>query len=53
MSEPLVGVLVDPEPPQSFMRRPKHLRWLNPDYLAWVKRTPANAARCLQMIHIT
>lgn len=46
MSEPLVGVLVDPEPPQSFMRRPKHLRWLNPDYLAWVKTQPCE---CCQM----
>ncbi|XHF49439.1 MAG: DUF968 domain-containing protein [Enterobacter roggenkampii] len=46
MTEPLVGVLVDPEPPQSFMRRPKRLRWLNSDYLAWVKTQPCE---CCQM----
>lgn len=45
LTEPLVGVLVDPEPPQSFMRRPKRLRWLNPDYLAWVKTQPCECCQ--------
>lgn len=36
----VVGVLVDPEPPQSFMRRPKRLRWQCREYLAWVKTQP-------------
>lgn len=37
LPKPVVGVLVDPEPPQSFMRRPKHLRWQCREYLDWVK----------------
>jgi len=37
LTEPLVGVMVDPAPPQSFMRRPKRLRWEHRNYLKWVK----------------
>lgn len=40
LPKPVVGVLVDPEPPQSFMRRPKHLRWQCREYLGWVKTQP-------------
>lgn len=40
LPEPLIGVLVDPAPPQSFMRRPKRIRWENQAYLDWVKSQP-------------
>lgn len=40
LPKPVVRVLVDPEPPQSFMRRPKHLRWQCREYLDWVKTQP-------------
>lgn len=38
--KPIVGVLVDPESPQTFMKRPKRTRWENAKYLAWVKTQP-------------
>lgn len=38
--KPIVGVLVDPESPQTFMKRPKRTRWINEKYLAWVKAQP-------------
>ncbi len=37
---PVVGVLVDPESPQTLMKRPKRTRWDKPKYLAWVKTQP-------------
>lgn len=37
---PVVGVLVDPESPQTFMKRPKRIRWMDEKYLAWVKTQP-------------
>ncbi|WP_193127169.1 DUF968 domain-containing protein [Enterobacter hormaechei] len=45
MAEPLVGVLVDPAPPQSFMRRPKRLRWECREYLDWVKTQPCECCQ--------
>lgn len=45
LTEPLVGVLVDPAPPQSFMRRPKRLRWESRDYLNWVKTQPCECCQ--------
>lgn len=45
MDEPLVGVLVDPAPPQSFMRRPKRLRWECRDYLDWIKTQPCECCQ--------
>ncbi|MFL7890108.1 DUF968 domain-containing protein [Enterobacter pseudoroggenkampii] len=45
LTEPLVGVIVDPAPPQSFMRRPKRLRWENRDYLNWVKTQPCECCQ--------
>jgi hypothetical protein len=44
-TEPLVGLKVDPAPPQSFMRRPKRLRWENRDYLNWVKTQPCECCQ--------
>ncbi len=38
--KPIVGMLVDPESPQTFMRRPKRTRWDKPKYLEWVKKQP-------------
>lgn len=38
--KPVVGVLVDPESPQIFMKRPKRNRWRDEKYLAWVKTQP-------------
>ncbi|EFF7671935.1 DUF968 domain-containing protein, partial [Escherichia coli] len=31
---------VDPESPESFMRRPKRRRWVNEKYTRWVKTQP-------------
>ena len=45
LTEPLVGVLVDPAPPQSFMRRPKRLRWECREYLNWVKTQPCECCQ--------
>jgi len=49
VSEPLVGMMVDPTPPQSFMRRPKRLRWECREYLDWVKTQPCEC--CQQHSH--
>ena len=38
--KPVVGVLVEPESPQTLMKRPKRARWDKPKYLAWVKTQP-------------
>lgn len=45
LNEPLVGVMVEPEPPQSFMRRPKRLRWECREYLDWVKTQPCECCQ--------
>ncbi|EHN8756958.1 DUF968 domain-containing protein [Enterobacter asburiae] len=45
LTEPLVGVVVDQAPPQSFMRRPKRLRWESRDYLNWVKTLPCECCQ--------
>lgn len=45
LTEPLVGVMVDPAPPQSFMRRPKRLRWESRNYLNWVKTLPCECCQ--------
>jgi hypothetical protein len=45
LTEPLVGVMVDPAPHQSFMLRPKRLRWESRDYLNWVKTQPCECCQ--------
>ncbi|MCU6383423.1 DUF968 domain-containing protein [Enterobacter quasiroggenkampii] len=45
LTEPLVGVMVDPAPPQSFMRRPKRLRWESRNYLNCVKTLPCECCQ--------
>lgn len=45
LTAPLVGVIVDSAPPQSFMRRPKRLRWESRDYLNWVKTQPCECCQ--------
>ncbi|WP_048980356.1 DUF968 domain-containing protein [Enterobacter asburiae] len=45
LTEPLVGVMVDPAPPQSFMRRPKRLCWGSRNYLNWVKTQPCECCQ--------
>ncbi|MEG0716821.1 MAG: DUF968 domain-containing protein, partial [Morganella sp. (in: enterobacteria)] len=41
--KPVVGVLVDPESPQTYMKRPKRIRWTAPEYLAWIKTQPCES----------
>ncbi|AXH61164.1 MULTISPECIES: DUF968 domain-containing protein [Providencia] len=36
----ILKLTVDPEPPASFMKNPKLLRWTNDKYLQWVKSQP-------------
>ncbi|EIC1148370.1 hypothetical protein, partial [Escherichia coli] len=36
----VVSIAVDPESPESFMRRPKRRRWVNEKYTRWVKTQP-------------
>ena len=36
----VVSIAVDPESPESFMRRPKRRRWINEKYTRWVKTQP-------------
>ncbi|MCV4319069.1 DUF968 domain-containing protein [Escherichia coli] len=36
----VVSIAVDPEPPESFMKRPKRRRWVNEKYTRWVKTQP-------------
>ena len=43
--KPIVGVLVDPESPQTFMKRPKRIRWMDANYLAWVKTQPCECCQ--------
>ncbi|KTH66509.1 hypothetical protein ASV20_22890 [Enterobacter roggenkampii] len=45
MTKLLVGVVVDQAPPQSFMRRPKRLRWESREYLNWVKKQPCECCQ--------
>ncbi|WP_123056625.1 DUF968 domain-containing protein, partial [Escherichia coli] len=33
-------IAVDPESPESFMKRPKRRRWVNEKYTRWVKTQP-------------
>lgn len=36
----VVSITVDPESPESFMKRPKRRRWINEKYTRWVKAQP-------------
>lgn len=36
----VVSITVDPEAPESFMKRPKRRRWVNEKYTRWVKTQP-------------
>ncbi|WP_045150617.1 DUF968 domain-containing protein [Escherichia coli] len=36
----VVSIAVDPESPESFMKRPKRRRWVNEKYTHWVKTQP-------------
>ncbi|HBA7001996.1 TPA: DUF968 domain-containing protein [Escherichia coli] len=36
----VVSITVDPESPESFMKRPKRRRWVNEKYTRWVKTQP-------------
>lgn len=38
--KPVVSFAVDPESPESFMKRPKRRRWINDKYTRWVKAQP-------------
>lgn len=40
VSKPVLNLTVDPEPPASLMLKPKLQRWINDDYLRWVKSQP-------------
>ncbi|MEY0055216.1 DUF968 domain-containing protein [Providencia rettgeri] len=40
ISKPILNLTIDPEPPASFMKTPKLLRWTNDKYLQWVKSQP-------------
>ncbi len=39
-NKPIVALQVDPESPQTLMKRPKRARWDNPKFLTWVKTQP-------------
>lgn len=39
-TKPAVTLTVDPESPQTLMKRPKRIRWVNPEYVQWVKTQP-------------
>ncbi|EEC7407848.1 DUF968 domain-containing protein [Escherichia coli] len=39
-SKPVVSIAVDPESPESFIKRPKRRRWTNEKYTRWVKAQP-------------
>ncbi|TCL06878.1 DUF968 domain-containing protein [Sodalis ligni] len=36
-AKPVLALAIDPEPPESFMLRPKPRRWVNENYTRWVK----------------
>ncbi|OVD93235.1 hypothetical protein UQ35_25505, partial [Escherichia coli] len=38
----VVSIAVDPESPESFMKRPKRRRWVNEKYKRWVKTQPGD-----------
>ncbi|EFE8088378.1 DUF968 domain-containing protein [Escherichia coli] len=38
----VVSITVDPESPESFMKRPKRRRWVNEKYTRWVKTQPCS-----------
>lgn len=40
VSKPVLNLTIDPEPPASFMLKPKLQRWTNDKYLQWVKSQP-------------
>ncbi|ATG18050.1 DUF968 domain-containing protein [Providencia alcalifaciens] len=40
VSKAVLNLTVDPEPPASFMKKPKSRRWTSEDYLKWVKSQP-------------
>ncbi|MEQ4664380.1 DUF968 domain-containing protein, partial [Providencia rettgeri] len=40
VSKPVLNLTIDPEPPASFMLKPKPQRWTNDKYLQWVKSQP-------------
>jgi hypothetical protein len=39
-AKPVLALAIDPEPPESFMLRPKPRRWVNANYTRWVKTQP-------------
>lgn len=41
----VLALLVDPESPESFMRRPKRRRWVDSPYTRWVKSQPCECCR--------
>ncbi|MBL5898070.1 DUF968 domain-containing protein [Lelliottia amnigena] len=40
LSKPITKLTVDPESPQTLMKRPKHLRWEDLKFIRWVKVQP-------------
>lgn len=36
-AKPVLALAIDPEPPESFMLKPKRRRWVNEQYTRWVK----------------
>ena len=40
VSKPVLNLTIDPEPPASLMLKPKPQRWINDNYLQWVKSQP-------------
>lgn len=40
VSKPVLNLTVEPEPPASLMLKPKLQRWINDNYLQWVKSQP-------------
>lgn len=45
LDAPITPLIVDPEPPASFFKKPKRIRWENQSYLAWVKSQPCECCR--------
>ncbi|EMN0828313.1 DUF968 domain-containing protein [Providencia rettgeri] len=39
-SKPVLNLTINPEPPASLMLKPKLQRWINDNYLQWVKSQP-------------
>ncbi|WP_273827083.1 DUF968 domain-containing protein [Providencia rettgeri] len=40
VSKPVLNLTINPEPPASLMLKPKLQRWINDNYLQWVKSQP-------------